>query len=1322
VINSKVHLKHLLPEPAGANRSHWKAAALGLALVVSAVSAAAQGWQFGFDLNGNLLAQSADALAPPQILAQPQPQLVEPGKSATFIVVPADVSGLAYQWRFNGTNLPGATSDTLLLTNVSSANEGPYSVVLANSSGSVTSLVTQLYMDSRGVGMPDSWQLAYFGNLNQNPTGDFDGDGVNNLQEFLDGTNPTNAASALYRITLFNDGGTVVAVPNQTSYTNGQMVTLTATGSAEAPFHAWTGDVVTRSNAILVTMNTNLTLFAHFQPFTINWTNTFSGDWNVASNWFPNLVPASNESVVIANQALTVTLNGNADLLDLTLGGNDNAPELDVAGRLTIAGTGIWEGGTMGGAGTTVVLPGASFTIISVATPTLNGGTLENAGTMSWMGGNLIINGGAITNDAGAQFAVESSGSFSFGGGAPRFDNAGTLVTATNDTTAFMGVAFNNYGTVTIQGGTFSMAGGGVQAGNMPVPAGTTVNFAGGIFSSSDNLSITGAGTFSVSGGTSTLGGTINVTGSNIFSNGSMDFTGNYTCVGDTVLDISGGTVSFDGTGVIAPNTVNLNGSLGGANVVTVGSVMNWTGGSMNGSGQTIIRPGATLNIAASTGYGGVYLIDRTLENAGSVVWGGGNLGLSGVITNDAGASFQILNTAMFNYQGNAPRFDNAGTFLPSSTGTTSFNGILFDNYGAINLTGGSGLYLSGGGTNSGPITVPAGATLNLGGGVFNAGAGSSITGAGSLQVSGATANLAGTVNVSGTNSFSNGTANLTGNYTCVGNTLLDISGGTVNFNGSGTVSPNQVNLDGALGGATTVTVGSLMNWTGGSMNGSGQTIIRPGATLNIAAFTGYGGVFLYDRTLENAGTVVWGGGNLGLSGVITNDPGASFQILNTAMFNYQGNTPRFDNAGTFTTAGSGVTAFNGVALNNFNTVGIPGGTLNASGGYVCSSNSILNCALWGSVPGATFGQLQASGTVNVKGSLNVYLTNYYVPKTNASFTVLTAASVSGAFANFTYPSNSVSMTLSNAPASEIVQVTRVSLQQTNSVPAPPGMISWWRGENNATDSVGTNNGAISNGVAYAAGEVGQSFLFDGSTGCVFIPDSASLRPASVTVEAWVKMLSTNGTQLVFAKPLGTGTLDSYGLALQNGVPLAAICDTSGFGVFLSDTNALTLGQWHHMAFTFDATTGLESLYTDGAMVASANAGKSMNFDNHPLLLGADNDNTLPDNFLNGQIDEASIYNRALTANEIGSIYNVGASGKQLVSPGQPVLNIEMITPASAQLYWSTNYSNYHLEYNTTLGSANWTAVLISPATVGSNNVVTNPIVGSQQFYRLSSP
>ena len=44
--------------------------------------------------------------------------------------------------------------------------------------------------------MADAWELQYFGNLHQGPTDDPDGDGVNNLQEYLQGRNPTLGAEA----------------------------------------------------------------------------------------------------------------------------------------------------------------------------------------------------------------------------------------------------------------------------------------------------------------------------------------------------------------------------------------------------------------------------------------------------------------------------------------------------------------------------------------------------------------------------------------------------------------------------------------------------------------------------------------------------------------------------------------------------------------------------------------------------------------------------------------------------------------------------------------------------------------------------------------------------------------------------------------------------------------------------------------------------------------------------------------------------------------------------------------------------------------------
>ncbi len=806
------------------------------------------------------------------------------------------------------------------------------------------------------------------------------------------------------------------------------------------------------------------------------------------------------------------------------------------------------------------------------------------------------------------------------------------------------------------------------------------------------------------------------MTGTNTFSNGSVDFTGNYTCTNNTMI-FSGGVANFDGTGVVAPAVLNLNGFLGGSSVVTVTGAMNWTAGSMSGSGRTVIPAGVTLNIANPTV---INLISRTLDNSGTVLWTGGTMGVnSAVITNEPGALFQIQNPATFSYGGGSPRFDNAGTLRISGAGTTFFASVSFNNYNDTQIQ--SGTLQLGGGLNNGTMEVPIGTTINFSG-AFTSSAGSFVTGAGALIVSGGASTLAGTVNVTGTNTFSNGSVDFTGNYTCTNNTMI-FSGGVANFDGTGVVAPAVLNLNGFLGGSSVVTVTGAMNWTAGSMSGSGRTVIPAGATLTISnpSF-----MAINNRTLDNGGTTLWtGAGIINLNAaVITNRVGALFNVQNASSFNFGGGAPRFDNAGIFRkSAGIGTATIGGsVPFTNYGTVDIQSGFLAANGGYASSSNAVLNCAISGTKPGTNYGQLQVSGSVTLNGTLSVNVTNNYIPTTNDSFTVLTAGTRNGTFASFTYPSNNLSMLLTNTPTSEIVKVTAVSLKQTNSVPAPAGMISWWRAENNATDSIGTNNGTISNGVSFAAGEVGQSFLFDGTSGYVSIPDSASLRPVSVTVEAWVKIFSTNAIQLVFAKPLGAATLDSYGLALQNGVPLAAICDNSGFGVFLSDTAVLTLGLWHHMAFTFDATIGFEALYTDGAMVASANAGKSMNFDNHPLLLGGDNDNTVPDNFLNGQIDEASIYNRALTLDEIASIFNAGPGGKQIVSTvSLPVLYIQAVTPATARLFWSTNFPTYHLEYNAALGNTNWAALGATPVVVGTNYVVTNAISGTFQFYRLSN-
>lgn len=76
----------------------------------------------------------------PVIVVQPQDQLAGLGQSARFSVRAVGTEPLTYQWFFNTfVELPGATNDTIVLTNIQPSQEGSYSVVIANQVGSVTS-------------------------------------------------------------------------------------------------------------------------------------------------------------------------------------------------------------------------------------------------------------------------------------------------------------------------------------------------------------------------------------------------------------------------------------------------------------------------------------------------------------------------------------------------------------------------------------------------------------------------------------------------------------------------------------------------------------------------------------------------------------------------------------------------------------------------------------------------------------------------------------------------------------------------------------------------------------------------------------------------------------------------------------------------------------------------------------------------------------------------------------------------------------------------------------------------------------------------------
>ncbi|TSA40957.1 MAG: hypothetical protein D4R57_01235 [Verrucomicrobiales bacterium] len=87
---------------------------------------------------------SGSTTNPPAITAQPVSQTNGVGANVTFSVTATGTAPLAYQWRFFGTNLPGATVNSYSLTNIQSTNAGDYTVVITNIAGSITSSVATL--------------------------------------------------------------------------------------------------------------------------------------------------------------------------------------------------------------------------------------------------------------------------------------------------------------------------------------------------------------------------------------------------------------------------------------------------------------------------------------------------------------------------------------------------------------------------------------------------------------------------------------------------------------------------------------------------------------------------------------------------------------------------------------------------------------------------------------------------------------------------------------------------------------------------------------------------------------------------------------------------------------------------------------------------------------------------------------------------------------------------------------------------------------------------------------------------------------------------
>jgi hypothetical protein len=201
--------------------------------------------------------------------------------------------------------------------------------------------------------------------------------------------------------------------------------------------------------------------------------------------------------------------------------------------------------------------------------------------------------------------------------------------------------------------------------------------------------------------------------------------------------------------------------------------------------------------------------------------------------------------------------------------------------------------------------------------------------------------------------------------------------------------------------------------------------------------------------------------------------------------------------------------------------------------------------------------------------------------------------------------------------------------------------------------SASPKNGTILQAVR-VPGKFGSALKFDGVNDWVTVTDTTSSKldlTTGMTLEAWVNPSAMSGWETVLYKERGTAGegLLCYALYAHDGAPLSGGKAVPAGYVRLNNatqtsdkavrgTAKLPLNTWTHIATTYDGT--VQKFYVNGVLVGTANpiVAPSLNTivqSNGTIRIGGNASST--GEFFQGLIDEVRVYNRALSATEIGT-------------------------------------------------------------------------------------
>jgi len=220
-------------------------------------------------------------------------------------------------------------------------------------------------------------------------------------------------------------------------------------------------------------------------------------------------------------------------------------------------------------------------------------------------------------------------------------------------------------------------------------------------------------------------------------------------------------------------------------------------------------------------------------------------------------------------------------------------------------------------------------------------------------------------------------------------------------------------------------------------------------------------------------------------------------------------------------------------------------------------------------------------------------------------------------------------------------------LAQVPSYVPTNGLVGWWGFNGNANDASSSGNHGTVYGAALTPDRFGNNnsaYSFNGSSNYIKMLNSGPLGGVSRSVSVWVKTTDTRSERIILGWGENGASGADFNLWSNYG------CTGFAFDICFSAriyTSSFTNGQWNNYVVVYDNSLGntisVVKVYQNGVLISSVCSsignGVINTLNNFPITVGKYHGSNT--DYLNGNIDDIGIWNRALTQAEITSLYQL---------------------------------------------------------------------------------